>query len=191
MATENMNNDTSWYTNHKTAPYFGPFGLNSGVMHMNLTRMRKINFHKEMQSIVKTWHDLLPWFDQDLFNVYFNQHPTRVFELPCRFNYLTNHCKNGRFCASAEEDGVAILHGSRHVFTRDIGIWNIWNTELSFKAVYEIIRDYPMGNDLDMNILISLKKNLNKINSDSLCSGVSHLFIKTLEETISKISIDS
>jgi len=180
MATEDINANTTWYRNYKTAPYFAPFGLNSGVMLMNLTRMRQRNFHEEMQSIVKTWHDLLPWFDQDVFNVYFNQHPTRVFELPCRFNYLTNHCTNGRFCASAEKDGVAILHGSRQVFR--------FETVRTFRAVYETIRDYPMGNDLDMNLLVSLKESLDEV--DSICSEANHLFIKTLEETISKISIN-
>jgi UDP-xylose:glucoside alpha-1,3-xylosyltransferase len=123
----------------------------------------------------------LPWFDQDVLNVYFHDHPDQFLELPCRFNYLTDHCstEGKQFCESAEKDGVAILHGSRGVFHK--------HTQLTFKAVYESIRDYKVTTANTHNLeklLISLMLKLNRIKENISCKNVSGIFTKTLKDIV-------
>src|SRR5688500_10990536 len=46
-------------------------GVNSGVMLMNLTRMRKVKFFNSLEPLVMKYHKNLEYFDQDLLNIYF------------------------------------------------------------------------------------------------------------------------
>ena len=55
-----------------------------------------------------------------------------LLEFPCKWNYRPDHCIYGINCASAEQDGVHILHGNRGVFH------NL--KQPAFKAVYDAIR---------------------------------------------------
>lgn len=55
-----------------------------------------------------------------------------LLEFPCQWNYRPDHCIYGSNCASAEEDGIYILHGNRGVYHD--------NKQPAFRAVYEAIR---------------------------------------------------
>ena len=52
-------------------------GVNSGVMLMNLTRMREVNWVDEMVAYYKEYHLRITWGDQDLVNIYFHFSPGR------------------------------------------------------------------------------------------------------------------
>ncbi len=55
--------------------YFLFGGLNSGVMLMNLTRMRQMNFTSLLWPIYKKFEAKLPYGDQDILNIIFNKYP--------------------------------------------------------------------------------------------------------------------
>ena len=57
--------------------YFAILGVNSGVMLMNLTRMREVNFVDKMMAYYKEYHLRITWGDQDLVNIYFHFSPGR------------------------------------------------------------------------------------------------------------------
>lgn len=50
-------------------------GLNSGVMLMNLTRMREFNWISRLAPVLEKYRLYLTWGDQDIINVIFHDHP--------------------------------------------------------------------------------------------------------------------
>lgn len=174
LATEDMNPKTNWNLNHRTAPFPSKYGLNAGIMLMNLTRMREINFFSELEPISQKYKGLLPWFDQDVINVYFYQYPEKYLMLPCKWNFLTAHCNNKSFCDSAEKDGIALLHGSKGCFHNDY--------ELAFRAIYLSFKTYSFGSDLRKNLIEYIEEYLSYIESN--CSKNSKIFTKNLEKIL-------
>ncbi|CAG2256819.1 GXYLT [Mytilus edulis] len=74
-------------------PYYGESGLNSGVLLMNLTRIRR-----------STWLDSMV---------------RRGICFPCDWNYRTDHCEDKSICKGVEKNGVSVLHGSRRVMQNE------------------------------------------------------------------------
>ena len=75
--------------------HFPPFclsgvGLNSGVMLMNLTRIRASNFTTCIDEYYKFYGDRLRLGDQDLLNVYFHFHNRELYFIitkTCLYNF--------------------------------------------------------------------------------------------------------
>lgn len=75
MAPEHEEPALSWYPRFARHPFFGKNGVNSGVMLMNLTRMRASNW---TEKILKAYHKYklsITWGDQDLLNIVFHDNP--------------------------------------------------------------------------------------------------------------------
>jgi len=53
-------------------------GLNSGVMLMNLTRMREFNWISRLAPVLEKYRLYLTWGDQDIINVIFHDHPGKI-----------------------------------------------------------------------------------------------------------------
>lgn len=90
-AQERVVPNTGWYSTGpgQGTPYFDfswPTGLNSGVLLMNLTRLRASLFGEAVQKIEasRPHHMLFP--DQDILNIYLNATPQALYTLPCRWN---------------------------------------------------------------------------------------------------------
>ncbi|XP_025755484.1 glucoside xylosyltransferase 1 isoform X2 [Oreochromis niloticus] len=143
MAPEHEEPRIAWYNRFARHPFYGRTGINSGVMLMNLTRMRSMFFKNDMTSVGLRWEELLmpllqkyklniTWGDQDLLNIIFHYNPESLLEFPCQWNYRPDHCIYGSNCASAEEDGIYILHGNR-------GVYHDYK-QPAFRAVYEAIK---------------------------------------------------
>uniref|UniRef100_A0A3Q3FDY9 Glucoside xylosyltransferase 1 n=1 Tax=Labrus bergylta TaxID=56723 RepID=A0A3Q3FDY9_9LABR len=114
----------AWYNRFARHPYYGRTGINSGVMLMNMTRMRSMFFKNDMTAV---------GLHQDLLNIIFHTTLVRVPSgVPCQWNYRPDHCIYGSNCASAEEDGINILHGNRGVYHDQ--------KQPAFRAVYEAIQ---------------------------------------------------
>lgn len=64
-----------WYNRFAQHPFYGKFGINSGVMLMNLTRMRQFRWREKIISIYKQYKQKLTWGDQDILNIVFHNHP--------------------------------------------------------------------------------------------------------------------
>lgn len=50
-------------------------GLNSGVMLMNLTRMREFDWINRLNPVLEKYRIALTWGDQDIINIIFHYHP--------------------------------------------------------------------------------------------------------------------
>ncbi|CAG2169952.1 unnamed protein product, partial [Oppiella nova] len=158
MAPDNTNPSTSWYKNENTGAHRIPtptlYSLNTGIILMNLTRMREIDFFGEMEPIVHKYGARIKWVVNDIMSIYLHRHPHRYLNLSCRWNYLTDHCDAGQvFCESAHTSGVALLHGSRGTFMAG-------TRAPAFRAVYLAFLYYEFNTDLQLNLVLPLKRNL-------------------------------
>nr|CAD7412338.1 unnamed protein product [Timema cristinae] len=116
LTPEHEDPNTGWYNRFARHPYYGKLGVNSGVMLMNLTRMRLFSWTDYVVPIYKEYKLTMTWGDQDIINIIFHFHPDKLYVYPCRYNYRPDHCMYMSVCHGAEQLGVAVLHGSRGSF---------------------------------------------------------------------------
>ena len=138
-----------WYNSHALHPYYGRSGLNSGVMLMNLTRMRKVNWELKLISIFEKYKhqkEVLTWGDQDILNVYFHEYGHSLYLLPCTWNYRPEFCMHGNVCEIASLKGISALHGSREVFKKK-------NHQPEFYIVHEAYRKFSFGDDFQEKVV--------------------------------------
>uniref|UniRef100_A0A8B9KF63 Glucoside xylosyltransferase 1 n=1 Tax=Astyanax mexicanus TaxID=7994 RepID=A0A8B9KF63_ASTMX len=193
MAPEHEEPRIAWYNRFARHPYYGKTGVNSGVMLMNMTRIRAKHFRNDMTPVRLRWEDLLmpllqkyklniTWGDQDLLNIIFYHNPESLFVFPCHWNYRPDHCIYGSNCAAAEQHGVYILHGNRGVYHDE--------KQPAFRAVYDAIHKYPFGEDPVNYFLQPLEEKL-KTTTHTYCGRSSHIFTKKLRESIAYLKKDN
>ncbi|NWX28093.1 GXLT1 xylosyltransferase, partial [Notiomystis cincta] len=186
MAPEHEEPRIGWYNRFARHPYYGVTGINSGVMLMNMTRIRRKYFKNDMTPVRLQWGEILmpllkkyklniTWGDQDLLNIMFFHNPESLYVFPCQWNYRPDHCIYGSNCKAAEEEGIFILHGNRGVYHDD--------KQPTFRAVYEAIKNYSFGDDLVHSLLEPLEGELQKT-THTYCGRVYKVFIKQLTESI-------
>ncbi|XP_064511961.1 glucoside xylosyltransferase 1 isoform X1 [Pseudopipra pipra] len=186
MAPEHEEPRIGWYNRFARHPYYGVTGINSGVMLMNMTRIRRKYFKNDMTPVRLQWGEILmpllkkyklniTWGDQDLLNIMFFHNPESLYVFPCQWNYRPDHCIYGSNCKAAEEEGIFILHGNRGVYHDD--------KQPTFRAVYEAIKNYSFGDDLVHSLLQPLELELQKT-MHTYCGRVYKVFIKQLTKSI-------
>ncbi|KAG8233143.1 hypothetical protein J437_LFUL010373 [Ladona fulva] len=175
LTPEHEDHATGWYNRFARHPYYGPLGVNSGVMLMNLTRMRQFSWNEYVVPIYKEYKLKITWGDQDIINIIFHFHPDKLYIYPCRYNFRPDHCMYMSVCTSAEEEGVAVLHGNRGSFHSE--------KHMAFRAVYRAMEEYQLGTDPYMNLLLVMKKYLEETTSSN-CGKVSYIFTKAAEKFI-------
>ncbi|XP_038266055.1 glucoside xylosyltransferase 2 [Dermochelys coriacea] len=189
MAPEHEIPKIGWYSRFARHPYYGTTGVNSGVMLMNLTRIRNTPFKNSMIPTGLMWEEMLyplyqkyknyiTWGDQDLLNIIFYFNPESLYVFPCQWNYRPDHCMYGSNCKGAEEEGISVLHGNRGVYHDD--------KQPTFKALYEVIRDFPFEDNLFQSLYYPLQsKFLDTVHT--LCGRVPQVFLKQIEKTMKKV----
>ncbi|XP_060095539.1 glucoside xylosyltransferase 2 [Heteronotia binoei] len=189
MAPEHEIPKIGWYSRFARHPYYGTTGVNSGVMLMNLTRIRNAQFRNSMIPTGLTWEEMLyplyqkyknyiTWGDQDLLNIIFSFNPECLYLFPCQWNYRPDHCMYGSNCKGAEEEGISILHGNRGVYHDD--------KQPTFKALYEVIRDFSFEDNLFQSMYYPLQsKFLDTVHT--LCGRIPQVFLKQVETTMKKV----
>ncbi|CAL8465856.1 g5392 [Coccomyxa elongata] len=79
LETTDMNANGSWYRrgNSRVLPYYGDFGLNAGVLLLNLKALRASGFSNERDKIIRHFlpKKALPLGDQDILNAYASKYP--------------------------------------------------------------------------------------------------------------------
>ncbi|XP_061629732.1 glucoside xylosyltransferase 1-like isoform X2 [Phyllopteryx taeniolatus] len=189
MAPEHEEPRIGWYNRFARHPYYGTTGVNSGVMLMNMTRLRETFFKNDMTTVALQWSEMLmpllqkyklniTWGDQDLLNIIFHHNPECLYVFPCQWNYRPDHCVYGLNCQQAEKDGVFILHGSRGVYHNE--------KQPAFRVVYEAIQQYPFGENMETSLLQPLEASL-QTTTHSYCGRQSHLFTKRLKQSIASV----
>ncbi|XP_048348112.1 glucoside xylosyltransferase 2 [Sphaerodactylus townsendi] len=189
MAPEHEIPKIGWYSRFARHPYYGTTGVNSGVMLMNLTRIRNAQFKNSVIPTGLTWEEMLyplyqkyknyiTWGDQDLLNIIFSFNPEYLYLFPCQWNYRPDHCMYGSNCKGAEEEGISILHGNRGVYHDD--------KQPTFKALYEVIRDFSFEDNLIQSMYYPLQsKFLDTVHT--LCGRLPQIFLKQIEKTMKKV----
>ncbi|XP_054450999.1 glucoside xylosyltransferase 2 [Pteronotus mesoamericanus] len=188
MAPEHEIPKIGWYSRFAQHPFYGSTGINSGVMLMNLTRIRTAQFKNSVIPTGLAWEDMLyplyqkyknviTWGDQDLLNIIFYFNPECLYVFPCQWNYRPDHCMYGSNCKGAELEGVSVLHGNRGVYHDD--------KQPTFKALYEAIRDFPFQDNLFQSMYYPLQlKFLETVHT--LCGRIPQVFLKQIEKTMKR-----
>ncbi|XP_050023443.2 glucoside xylosyltransferase 1-like [Dermacentor andersoni] len=163
MAPEGEEYASNWYRNSARHPFYQPLGVNSGVMLMNLTRMRKFGWEEHMRPLLEIYGENMPWGDQDLLNIFFGTHPELLLVFSCRWNYRTDHCMHGTYCT---EGPPAVVHGSRNVFAQ--------YSQPAFWELHQAMGEYELGESLGDTFIEVFKDRLSKSRNTS-CG---HEFLK-------------
>lgn len=114
----------SWYTlRHTNAHQFvQPYGVNSGVLLVNLTRWRQENLlqaimHRAYCPFVLRPAAHLPLGDQDMLNIFFAAHPHLLTILPCDMNMRA--C-TGFVCTGANSSTMPrVMHGNNNMYFKN------------------------------------------------------------------------
>lgn len=78
LSPEHEDKNVGWYNRFARHPFYGPMGVNSGVMLMNLTRMRHFKWEEHILPIHAEYKMKITWGDQDLINILFYFHPGKI-----------------------------------------------------------------------------------------------------------------
>lgn len=149
-------------------------GVNSGVMMMNLTRMREFDWTQRMWPIYKKYQTALTWGDQDIINIVFAGNPEKLYVFDCAWNYRPDHCMYMSVCKRSKQDGAFIVHGSRGFSHSD--------KQPPFKLLYEAFQRFRAEkDDLATNLVQPLQNALAGLDtSKSNCAKVYNIFLKQL-----------
>ncbi|XP_045473386.1 glucoside xylosyltransferase 1 [Harmonia axyridis] len=175
LAPEHEEPNVAWYNRFAKHPYYGKLGVNSGVMLMNLTKMRAFRWSEYVVPIYKKFKLKITWGDQDIINIIFHYHPGKLYIYPCRYNFRPDHCMYNSVCKSAEKKGVAVLHGSRGFFHSD--------KQPVFKAIYQAVEEFNLGTDSKQIFLQSVETYLEE-KKNTNCGHVRDIFLKNLKNYI-------
>lgn len=151
MTAETESENIGWYPRFSRHPYYGRFGLNSGVMLMDLQRMRSLEWERKLMPLYEEFKSTIVFGDQDLINIYFSFNPHQLHPLPCEYNYRPDYCMYGdKLCLATR--GIRLIHGNRGFFHRE-------ETEPIFSQLYSALRKVSLnisGNESSPLILINL-----------------------------------
>jgi len=123
-------------------PYYGETGLNAGIMHMHLDRMREIpdGWMGATMAMHDKYKSRIKLADQDILNILFSFYPEKLYELPCEWNYRVWQCSQGENkCSGAEQNGVSILHGNALAFVK--------GNEMKIQTIFESFEQFKLGKD--------------------------------------------
>lgn len=149
LAPESEDYATNWYRRFARHPFYQPLGVNSGVMLMNLTRMREFDWERQLSPLLRNYSRDITWGDQDLLNILFSAHPERLLLFPCRWNYRPDHCMYGAYCTAG---APAVVHGSRKAFVKD--------SEPAFRALHRAMEEFELGESLEDSFIAPLRVSL-------------------------------
>lgn len=116
LTIESESLNTAWYPRFARHPFYGKFGVNSGVMLMNLKKMRETKWEQQLLPIFEEYNLSLVFGDQDIINIYFHFHSDQLHVLPCELNYRPDHCMYEALSMCPARDGIKLIHGNRGYF---------------------------------------------------------------------------
>ncbi|XP_023347540.1 glucoside xylosyltransferase 1 isoform X2 [Eurytemora carolleeae] len=166
-------------------PSYGERGLNTGVVLLNLDRMRNTekSWTDTILALYVKYQKKMRLGDQDIFNTYFNQNPEKVYDLDCTWNYREALCSKGKnFCPSAGESGVSILHGNGKMFAL--------GAEMKLQSIFETFERFELGNWSSSQLYQQVEFNLAQVDTHNLKSnckntpGIDDVLLKQLNKSI-------
>lgn len=174
VSPEHEDPNVGWYNRFSKHPYYGKLGINSGVMLMNLTRMRQFEWNLYMLPLYKEYKLKITWGDQDLINILFAYNPDKLYVFPCQYNYRPDHCMYMSVCNAPK--GIQILHGNRGYFHSE--------KQPVFSTIYSIIEEYQLGTDVYRNLVVPLESALSTdFIKNTNCGKISDKFLTKFKES--------
>ncbi|CAN7940386.1 unnamed protein product [Ixodes hexagonus] len=147
-------------------------------MLMNLTRMRAFSLETRLTGLVDKYRKNLYYGDQDLINIVFHDHPGRVLQGPCRWNFMHVVCWSRTACKG---ETPALVHGTYQTFrhlTRAKGM----------RAIGLAMQQYQLGTSLERNFVDVLEQNLRSAGR-SLCADKVRSFVKQWRKLAREVDI--
>jgi lipopolysaccharide biosynthesis glycosyltransferase len=102
------------YLNKAKKHFYFPTGINTGVLLMNLRRMRAHNITGE--SLQRLNDENVQYADQDILNTFAYYQPEEIFVLPCHWNKRYYSKCNDISTEHYFQNDTGILHGCNHEF---------------------------------------------------------------------------
>lgn len=180
VSMEHSDPSIGWYNRFARHPYYGDMGMNSGVMLMNLTRLRQSSWLQAMENYYEEYKLKITWGDQDLINIYFHFYPHQLYIFSCEWNYRPDHCMYMSICEPVEHTGVYVLHGCRRVWHED--------KQPAFKAIYTAYKTHDLGSSIEYDLLESLHKHLSEA-PKSNCGNLKQAFLKQIQTYINSTKL--
>ncbi|KAF5303466.1 hypothetical protein FQA39_LY09929 [Lamprigera yunnana] len=177
LAPEHEDPNIGWYNRFAKHPYYGKLGVNSGVMLMNLTKMRDFLWVEYVIPIYKRYKLKITWGDQDIINIIFHYHPDKLYVYSCRNNFRPDHCMYMSVCRDAEKKGVAVLHGSRGFFHS--------GKQPVFQSIYRAFEEFQLGDNIYHNFYQPLEMYL-ELTTETNCGHIKDAYLKNLKQFISR-----
>uniref|UniRef100_A0A336MJQ6 UDP-D-xylose:beta-D-glucoside alpha-1,3-D-xylosyltransferase n=1 Tax=Culicoides sonorensis TaxID=179676 RepID=A0A336MJQ6_CULSO len=169
MAPEHEDKNAGWYNRFSRHPFYPPLGVNSGVMLMNLTRMRQFNWTERILPIYEEYKMKLVWGDQDILNILFHFHPEKLFIFSCEFNYRSDFCMYMPICKT---NCIKILHGNRGYFHS--------LAQPIFSYIYKAIEEYQFNME-PYKIIKVIETNLAIPDRNTNCDKLSDIFMYNMK----------
>ncbi|XP_050692432.1 glucoside xylosyltransferase 2-like [Eriocheir sinensis] len=175
MAPEHEDLATGWYNRFAKHPFYGRLGVNSGVMLMNLTRLRGFGWEEYVVPIYRYYRLAITWGDQDIINIIFHFHPDKLYVYGCEYNLRPDHCMYMSVCRTAETHGIFVLHGNRGTFHNA--------KQPAFRAVYRAWEQFQLGQDLRQDLYYPMQRFL-LATTNTTCGKMHAAFLKMLSSSV-------
>ncbi|KAL8562611.1 hypothetical protein ACOMHN_045875 [Nucella lapillus] len=183
MAPDSEKKVDSWYKQVARTPYVPPTGVNSGVILMNLTRMRQSRWTKRIVEYSQIYRKVCCYPTRILsisISTFFQFLASRekLYHLDCSWNYRNDHCVDRHkdrscVCGEAERHGAYILQGKMRAFEK----------KQPFHPVYAAFKKVGGGNVTDM--LREMEHSMKQAGSP--CSLVTTPYFKRLAPTVADL----
>ncbi|XP_013421153.1 glucoside xylosyltransferase 1-like [Lingula anatina] len=141
-----------WYNKNRyiRMPFYPPVGLQSGLMWMNLTRMRRTRFQQLWRDAFVKYNTEFYLHDQDILNAAFGAKPEMVKMLTtCDWHYWLAYCLSEAYCTPRK---VYVLHGINSSFH--------WKSCYPFSTVWDAFEKFSLDQDIGSHLLEPLLKAL-------------------------------
>jgi len=154
------------YNSHRNSvPYYGDTGLNAGIMHMDLDRMREMEggWTQTNLDMFDKYKTMIKLADQDILNILFHFLPERVYELGCQWNYRAFQCSTGEnTCKATLKEGVSIIHGNALAFVK--------GHEMKIQKIFEAFENHNLTTDKPGKLFVQLKAGLAQVDHEDMAS---------------------
>lgn len=173
---------SSGYSHGMGIPFPKPKGLNTGVILMNLTRLRALSggwggttlraFDKYRRRLSKT-------ATNDIINIVLGEMEELYYPLECVWNFGPRTCvKNVTLCPESQVKGVSILHGTTASFIK--------KNNSRLRLVFKAWKEHPFGSPIT-SLITSIEAELQAINESGqtckLVEGMKFAFTEALRRS--------
>jgi len=131
-------------------------GLSTGVVLMNLTRIRKIKLEVSMLDHFDSISS-----DSDLHSApsklvsWFQNHTSTLYPLSCAWNYAPDNCMSGNNCRDAKQDGIFAVERSRTG-------WRRRARDAAFQWIQDAFASYKFGQNFNETIVWEVGEQLRR-----------------------------